>query len=98
MPRPTQWGVVRPAARAQSIVRDHVGDSPMRAPRRLLAVLLIAAVGLLALAYTGLFNWISSVLFLLLELLAESLRPLLVRRRHPHRGTQQGRPRSPAGE
>jgi nucleotide-binding universal stress UspA family protein len=69
----------------------------MRAPRRLLAVLLFAAVGLLALAFSGLFSWISSVLFLLLELLAESLRPLIGRRREQRRRSP-ARSRSLAGE
>ena len=53
----------------------------MRVPRRLLAVLLFAIVGLLALAFSGLLDWITSILFLILEFLAEFLRPLLGRRR-----------------
>jgi len=49
----------------------------MRLPQRLQAVVLFAAVSMLALALSGLLDWITSVLFLGLEFLAESLRPLL---------------------
>jgi nucleotide-binding universal stress UspA family protein len=72
----------------------------MRVPRRLLAVLLFAVVGLLALAFSGLLDWITSVLFLVLEFLAEFLRPLLGRRRKPRRSDRvhaRTRYRLPAG-
>ena len=43
-------------------------------PKRLLAVLLFAALSLLALASSGLLDWIASSLFLVLEFLAGFLR------------------------
>ena len=46
----------------------------MRSSQRLLAVLLFAAVSLLALACSGMMDWIASSLFLILEFLAEFLR------------------------
>lgn len=71
----------------------------MSAPRRLLAVILFAVLCLAALALTGLLNWISSLLFLALELLAECLRRLFARRPEPVR---HARPRyriaEPSGE
>ncbi len=48
----------------------------MRSSQRLLAVLLFAAVSLLALACSGMMDWITSSLFLILEFLAEFLRRL----------------------
>lgn len=51
----------------------------MLAPRPLLAVILFAVLCLIALALTGLLNWISSLLFLTLELLAEGLRRVIAR-------------------
>src|SRR4051812_34769516 len=46
----------------------------MRSSQRLLALLLFAALSLLALACSGLLDWLASSLFLVLELLAEFLR------------------------
>ncbi|MCA1685677.1 MAG: universal stress protein [Planctomycetia bacterium] len=55
----------------------------MRSSQRLLAVLLFAAVSLLALASSGLLDWITSSLFLILEFLAEFLRRVFgLRRSH----------------
>ncbi len=49
----------------------------MRLPQRLLTVVSFAVVSMLALVLSGMLDWITSVLFLGLEFLAESLRPLL---------------------
>ena len=51
-----------------------------RGPRSVAAVAGLTAVGLVALALTGLMEWISAVLFLVMELLAESLKSLRGRR------------------
>lgn len=58
----------------------------MRVSGRLLALVLFAVVGLLSLALTGLLDWITSILFLALELLAEFLRPYLWKRSAHGRG------------
>jgi nucleotide-binding universal stress UspA family protein len=55
----------------------------MRFSGRLKAVILFAGIGLLALFFSGLLNWITSFLFLILELLAEFLRRLFLHRRTP---------------
>ena len=52
-----------------------------RRPKSLAAVAGLTAVGLVALALTGLMEWISAVLFLVMELLVESLKSLRARRR-----------------
>ncbi len=53
-------------------------------PRSLVAVLILTALSLIALTLTGLMEWISAVLFLLMEFVAEFLRPLLKpKRRRP---------------
>ncbi|MHC5544343.1 hypothetical protein ACYOEI_39445, partial [Singulisphaera rosea] len=64
----------------------------MRDPRRLWAVVLLAVVSLLALIASGLLDWITSLLFLGLEFLVESLRPLWERpKKHRHRTQPRGR-------
>lgn len=55
----------------------------MRVPQRLWAALLFAALGLLALAFSGLLDWITSVLFLVLEFLAGFFRPRSEHRKKP---------------
>jgi nucleotide-binding universal stress UspA family protein len=67
----------------------------MRVSQRLLAVLLFTALSLLALAVSGLLDWVTGVLFLALELLADSLRRLFGRR-EPHRHHAPHRHRPPA--
>ncbi|WP_422927955.1 universal stress protein [Singulisphaera sp. PoT] len=49
----------------------------MRFPQRLWTVVTFAAVGMIALFLSGMLDWITSVLFMGLEFLAESLRPVL---------------------
>ena len=55
-------------------------------PRSLVAVLVLTALSLLALALTGVMEWLSAILFLVMEFTAEFLRPLLKKkRRRPSR-------------
>lgn len=65
----------------------------MRVPQRLASALLFAAISLLALGVSGLLDWISSLLFLFLEMIAERFRARKGRvvdlpqpRRAPRRG------------
>jgi nucleotide-binding universal stress UspA family protein len=63
--------------------------------QRLAAALLLAAVGLVALFVSGLLDWITSILFLILELLAGSLHTLTRHRRrtrHRHAPFRGGHP------
>ncbi len=72
----------------------------MRASQRLLALLLFAAVSLLALFCSGLLDWISSSLFMILEFLVEILHRLFVRREPPvthNRPTARHRPTATLG-
>jgi nucleotide-binding universal stress UspA family protein len=51
----------------------------MRVSARLTAVVLFAAIGVLALMFAGLLDWIVGVLFLLMEFLGETLRNIFAR-------------------
>lgn len=51
----------------------------MHVPRRLSTVVLFAVAGLLALVFSGLLDWVASLLFLSMEFLAERFRPWLDR-------------------
>lgn len=70
----------------------------MRVPKRISAVLLIAAAGMLALVFSGLMDWLTSVLFLTMESLVGGFRPLVsARRSHGGRHRASGRVRPAMG-
>jgi nucleotide-binding universal stress UspA family protein len=58
---------------------DEVGTLPMRVSARLSAVVSFAILGILALVFAGLLDWIVGVLFLLMEFLGQFIRSVFRR-------------------